>query len=256
MRIVVKVGSSTLTYASGRINIRHFDNLVRVLSDLKNAGHEIILVTSGAVAMGMGRLNFREKPSDMPSKQACAAVGQCELMYTYDRKFSEYNHVTAQILLTAEDINHEDRAENIHNTMERLLEIGTLPIINENDTVTTAEIKVGDNDTLSAIVASALSADLLVLFSDIEGLYTEDPRKNPEAKLIPFVYEITPEIEALAGGAGSAIGTGGMATKIRAAKMVTAAGCDMVITNGEHPENLYDIVEGKETGTRFVGKRS
>lgn len=256
MRIVVKVGSSTLTYANGRINIRHFENLCKVLSDLKNAGHEVILVTSGAVAMGMGKLNFREKPKDMPSKQACAAVGQCELMYLYDRQFSEYNHNTAQILLTADDVFFKDRKLNFENTMNRLLAIGVLPIINENDTIVTAEIKVGDNDTLSAIVASAVGADLLVLLSDIEGLYTADPRKDPEAKLIPYVFEITPAIEELAGGAGSSIGTGGMATKIKAAAMVMEAGCDMIITNGEKPENLYEIVEGKEIGTRFVGKKA
>ena len=176
--------------------------------------------------MGVGKLNLPGKPSDMPTKQAAAAVGQCELMYTYDE-----------------------------NTMERLLELGSLPIINENDTVATAEIKVGDNDTLGAIVARCVKADLLVLLSDIEGLYTADPRKDPCAKLIPVVEEVTPEIEALAGGVGSGLATGGMATKLRAAKMVAEVGCDMIITNGEHPEVLYDIAEGKAVGTRFIGKK-
>ena len=255
MRIVVKVGTSTLAHATGRLNIRHVEELVKVLSDLKNAGHQIILVSSGAIGMGVGKLNLPGKPSDMPSKQAAAAVGQCELMYTYDKLFLQYSHTVAQVLLTGEDVDHPERRENFENTMERLLELGALPVINENDTIATAEIKVGDNDTLGAIVACCVKADLLVLLSDIEGLYTADPRKDPEAKLIPTVEEVTPEIEALAGGVGSSLGTGGMATKLRAAKMVTAMGCDMVITNGEHPERLYDIAEGKDVGTRFIAKK-
>ena len=236
MRIVVKVGTSTLAHSTGRMNIRHVEDLVKVLSDLKNAGHEMILVSSGAIGMGVGKLNLPGKPSDMPTKQAAAAVGQCELMYTYDRLFLQYNHTVAQILLTGEDVDHTERRENFENTMERLLELGSLPIINENDTVATAEIKVGDNDTLGAIVARCVKADLLVLLSDIEGLYTADPRKDPSAKLIPVVEEVTPEIEALAGG-------------------VAEVGCDMIITNGEHPEVLYDIAEGKAVGTRFIGKK-
>ncbi len=255
MRIVVKVGTSTLAHSTGRMNIRHVEDLVKVLSDLKNAGHEMILVSSGAIGMGVGKLNLPGKPSDMPTKQAAAAVGQCELMYTYDRLFLQYNHTVAQILLTGEDVDHTERRENFENTMERLLELGSLPIINENDTVATAEIKVGDNDTLGAIVARCVKADLLVLLSDIEGLYTADPRKAPSAKLIPVVEEVTPEIEALAGGVGSGLATGGMATKLRAAKMVAEVGCDMIITNGEHPEVLYDIAEGKAVGTRFIGKK-
>lgn len=255
MRIVVKVGTSTLAHATGRLNIRHVEELVKVLSDLKNAGHQVILVSSGAIGMGVGKLNLPGKPSDMPTKQAAAAVGQCELMYTYDKLFLQYNHTVAQVLLTGEDVEHPERRENFENTMERLLELGALPVINENDTIATAEIKVGDNDTLGAIVACCTKADLLVLLSDIEGLYTADPRKDPNAKLIPTVEEVTPEIEALAGGVGSSLGTGGMATKLRAAKMVTAQGCDMVITNGEHPERLYDIAEGKDVGTRFVAHK-
>lgn len=255
MRIVVKVGTSTLAHATGRLNIRHVEELVKVLSDLKNAGHEMILVSSGAIGMGVGKLNLPGKPTDMPGKQAAAAVGQCELMYTYDRLFTQYNHTVAQILLTGEDVDHAERRENFENTMERLLELGALPVINENDTVATAEIKVGDNDTLGAIVACSVKADLLVLLSDIEGLYTADPRKNPDATLIPVVEAVTPEIEALAGGVGSSLGTGGMGTKLRAAKMVTAAGCHMIITNGERPEVLYDIVDGKAVGTRFMGQK-
>ena len=255
MRIVVKVGTSTLAHATGRLNIRHVEELVKVLSDLKNAGHEIILVSSGAIGMGVGKLNLPGKPSDMPTKQAAAAVGQCELMYTYDRLFLAYNHTVAQVLLTGEDVDPPERRENFENPMERLLELGALPIINENDTIATAEIKVGDNDTLGAIVACCVRADLLVLLSDIEGLYTADPRKDPAATLIPVVEEVTPDIEALAGGVGSSLGTGGMATKLRAAKMVTAQGCDMVITNGERPDRLYDIAQGKAVGTRFLAKK-
>ena len=177
-------------------------------------------------------------------------------MYTYDKLFLQYNHTVAPVLLTGEDVDHPERRENFENTMERLLELGALPVINENDTIATAEIKVGDNDTLGAIVACCTKADLLVLLSDIEGLYTADPRKDPNAKLIPTVEEVTPEIEALAGGVGSSLGTGGMATKLRAAKMVIAQGCDMVITNGEHPERLYDSAEGKDVGTRFVAHKA
>ena len=259
MRIVVKVGTSTLAHATGRLNIRHVEELVKVLSDLKNAGHEMILVSSGAIGMGVGKLNLPGRPADMPTKQAAAAVGQCELMYTYDKLFSQYNHTVAQILLTGEDVEHTGRRRNFENTMARLLELGALPVINENDAVSTDEIGVvstiGENDTLSAIVAQLVEADLLVLLSDIEGLYTADPRKDPAAKLIPTVEAVTPEIEALAGGKGSALGSGGMATKLKAAKLVNALGCDMVIANGEHPERLYDIVEGRAVGTRFLGVR-
>ena len=255
MRIVVKVGTSTLAHATGRLNIRHVEELVKVLSDIKNAGHQVILVSSGAIGMGVGKLNLPQRPQDIPTKQAAAAVGQCELMYTYDRLFTKYNHTVAQVLLTGEDVDHADRRQNVENTMFRLLELGALPVINENDTVATAEIKVGDNDTLGAIVACSVRAELLVLLSDIDGLYTADPHRCADAALIPVVERITPEVEALAGGAGSSLGTGGMATKLRAAKMVTACGCDMVIANGSSPELLYDIVEGKPVGTRFLGSR-
>ena len=255
MRAVIKVGTSTLAHATGRLNIRRVEELVKVLSDLKNAGHEIILVSSGAIGMGVGKLMLPGKPADMPTKQAAAAVGQCELMYTYDKLFTQYNHTVAQILLTGQDVEDPERRQNFENTMERLLELGALPVINENDTVATAEIKVGDNDTLGAIVACSVRADLLVLLSDIDGLYTADPRKDPAARLIPVVEEVTPEIEALAGGVGSGLATGGMATKLRAAKMVNGKGCDMIITNGERPQVLYNILEGKEAGTRFSARR-
>lgn len=254
MRIVVKVGTSTLAHATGHVNIRHMENLVKVLSDLKNAGHEIILVSSGAIAMGVGKMNLPGRPDDIPGKQAAAAVGQCELMYTYDRLFSEYNHTVAQILLTADDVENDARRMNFENTLERLLALRVLPVINENDTIGTAEISVGDNDTLAAIVADAVHAELLILLSDIDGLYTSDPHEDKNAELIPVVREITPELEALAGREGSALGTGGMITKIRAAKRVTENGCDMVIMNGDHADLLYDLLEGKPIGTRFLGK--
>ena len=255
MRITVKVGTSTLAHSTGHLNIRHVEDLCKVSSDLKNAGNEIILVSSGAIGMGMGKLSLSTRPDDMPTKQAAAAVGQCELMYTYDKLFSEYNHTVAQLLVTSPDIEDSVRGGNFKNTMLRLLELGALPVINENDTVATEEISVGDNDTLSALVAKSCEADLLVLLSDIDGLYTADPHKDKDAMLIDVVPCITPEIIAVAGGKGSSLGTGGMATKIKAAQICTDSGIDMVITNGANPYVLYDIVEGKSVGTKFVGKR-
>ena len=255
MRIVVKVGSSTLSYPTGRMNLRRVETLVRVLSDLKNAGHEVIFVSSGAIAMGVGKLGLSERPADIPGKQAAAAVGQCELMYTYDKLFSEYSHTVAQILLTAADIEDGRRHENFKNTILKLLEIGAIPIINENDTVATEEIVFGDNDTLAAVVASSVGAELLILMSDIDGLYTADPRLDGSARLIGTVPELTPEILALAGGSGSALGTGGMRTKLHAAQIAVESGADMIIMNGNAPERLYDAVEGRGVGTRFTGRK-
>ena len=255
MRIVVKIGTSTLTHATGNMNIRRVEKLCRVLSDLKNAGHEIILVSSGAIGMGVGKLGLAARPSDMPTKQAAAAVGQCELMYVYDKRFSEYNHTVAQILLTGDDLSHDDRRENFCNTMFRLLELGVLPIINENDTVATHEIAVGDNDTLGAIVAVCAKADLLILLSDIDGLYTADPHKDSNARLINTVTELTPDVLALAGDKGSALGTGGMKTKLHAARICMDAGCDMIIANGAEPSLLYRITDGEAVGTRFVAQK-
>jgi len=259
MRIVVKVGTSTLAHSSGRLNIRRVELLCKVLSDLKNAGNQLVLVSSGAIGMGVGKLGLDGRPADMPGKQAAAAVGQCELMYTYDKLFSEYNHTVAQILLTADDIRDENRSRHVHDTLEKLLSWNALPVVNENDAVAIDEIGVhttiGENDSLSAIVAQLVGADLLVLLSDIDGLYTADPRKDPNARLIPVVEAITPEILALAGGAGSGLGSGGMATKLKAAQLATEAGIDMVIANGEHPEVLYALQEGRDIGTRFIGRR-
>lgn len=257
MKIVIKVGTSTLAHPTGRLHIQRMKALCEVLSDLKNAGHEIILVSSGAIAMGFGKLGLRERPEDVPTKQASAAVGQCELMYLYDKLFTEYNHTVAQLLITAPDI--EDggvRKENFHNTLERLLALGALPILNENDTISTAEFGIGDNDTLSAIVAATVGAELLVLLSDIDGLYDSDPRRNPDAKRIETVETIDDYILSLGGGSGSRLGTGGMATKLSAARIATEAGCEMVIANGEKPALLYDIVAGRRVGTRFLRKKA
>ena len=253
MRVTIKVGTSTLAHPSGLLNIRRVEALCRVMSDLKNAGHELVLVSSGAIGMGVGKLSLRERPSDIPTKQAAAAVGQCELMYTYDKLFSEYHHVVAQILVTAGDIELPQRRAHFHNTLFRLLELGVLPIVNENDTVATEEIVIGDNDTLAAEVAVSANAELLVILSDIDGIYTADPRTDPAARLIPCVPRLTPEIEALAGCAGSALGTGGMATKLRAARLTEQAGIEMVIANGADPSVLYRIFDGEPVGTRFLG---
>ena len=257
MRIVVKVGTSTLAHATGRLNIQRMERLCKVLSDLKNAGHEIILVSSGAIGMGVGKLSLSARPKDMPTKQAAAAIGQCELMYIYVKLFSEYNHIVAQLLITAPDLAEGgSRKAHFHNTLARLLELGALPVINENDTVSTDEIVIGDNDTLSAIVSATVSADLLILLSDIDGLYDCDPRRDPDAKLIETVPVIDARILSLAGDKGSELATGGMVTKLHAAQIATAAGCEMVIANGEKPEVLYDIGDGKRVGTRFLIPKS
>lgn len=258
MRLVVKVGSSTLTHSTGMLNIRLVENLCKVLSDIRNSGHEVVLVSSGAVAMGVGKLNLREKPSDNPTKQAAAAVGQCELMYTYDKLFGEFNHTVAQVLVTGNDISGRNR-RNIENTLNRLIDLGTIPIINENDTVSLDEMEqlnaLGDNDTLAAVVATCIGADLLVLLSDIDGMYTADPRNDPNARLIHRIPELTEELIARAGGSGTSQGTGGMKTKLNAARIAGGSGIDMVIANGDHPENLYDIIEGKNVGTYFESHR-
>lgn len=255
MKTVIKIGTSTIAHSGGRLNIRRVEELCKIISDLKNSGMDIIIVSSGAIGMGCGKLSFAKRPDDMPSKQAAAAVGQCELMYVYDKLFSEYNHTVAQMLITASDIKNDERHTNFTNTLNRLLELGVIPIINENDTIATEEIKVGDNDTLAAFVSSSINADLLILMSDIDGLYTADPRKDQNAKLIPEVYELNDEIMALGGDSGSALGTGGMKTKLTAAKICTQSGCDMIIMNSLKPEDLYNIADGKAVGTRFFAEK-
>ncbi len=254
MRIVIKIGTSTLAHSSGHLNIRRVEELCKVISDIKNAGNQVIVVSSGAIGMGTGKLGLRERPKDIPTKQAAAAVGQCELMYIYDKLFGEYNHIVAQLLITGEDVENDVRHTNFSNTLTRLMELGVIPIINENDTVATKEIVIGDNDTLAAIVAQSVKADKLVLLSDIDGLYTADPHLDPNATLIPVINEINNEILALAGVSNSNLGTGGMVTKLEAAKICLSCGCDMIITNGDDPNNLYAIMNGKPIGTTFTEK--
>ncbi len=254
MRVVIKIGTSTLAHSTGHLNIRRVEEICKVVSDIKNAGNEVIMVSSGAIGMGVGKLGLAKRPDDIPTKQAAAAVGQCELMYTYDKLFSEYNHTVAQLLITGADVEAVDRYKNFSNTLNRLLELDAIPIINENDTVATEEIVIGDNDTLAAIVAKSIDADLLILLSDIDGLYTADPHECPDAKLLNKVNKIDDEITALAGGKGTSLGTGGMVTKLNAAKICLKSGCDMVIANGNNPLNIYDILEGKPVGTRFTEK--
>ncbi len=257
-RIVVKVGTSTLTWENGNVQLHHIDLLARALSDLKGMGHEVILVSSGAIAIGIGKLGMQERPDALRMKQAAAAVGQCEMMHLYDKFFGEYGQVVAQILLTGEDVQDPLRAANLYATFTALMELGCIPVVNENDSVSSAEIEtgsakvLGDNDTLSAMVASLCKADLLILLTDIDGLYDDDPRKNPDANLIRRVEEITPALHNAAGGTGSWRGTGGMYTKLTAAETAMAAGVDMVIANGGQMHLLYDIVAGKEVGARFV----
>lgn len=254
MRIVIKIGTSTLAHTTGHLNIRRVEELCKVISDIKNAGNEVILVSSGAIGMGVGKLGLIERPTDIPTKQAAAAVGQCELMYTYDKLFSEYNHTVAQLLITGADIKNEERHNNFSNTLNRLLSLGALPIINENDTVATEEIIIGDNDTLAAIVAESVKAEKLILLSDIDGLYTADPHTHPDAALIHTVCKIDDAITALASGSNCGLGTGGMVTKLQAARICLACGCDMVIANGNAPVNLYAILDGKQIGTTFTEK--
>lgn len=254
MRLVIKIGTSTLVHSNGKPNIRHLERLCRVVADLKNAGHELVLVSSGAIAMGMGKLGLKFRPEDMPGKQAAAAVGQCELMYVYDKLFYEYNHTVAQILITGDDFEETNRRFNFRNTVFRLLESGVLPIVNENDTVSTDEISVGDNDTLAALVSKSVQADLLVLLSDIDGLYTSDPNKDSNAQLISEVTELSGGIIAAAGDSGK-LGTGGMETKLKAAAICMENGIDMVIANGGNPDLLYEILENKKIGTRFIASK-
>lgn len=254
MRMVAKIGTSTLAHPTGLLNIRRVEELTKVICDIINAGHQVIMVSSGAIGMGVGKLGLAKRPRDIPTKQAAAAVGQCELMYTYDKLFLQYHHTVAQLLITADDVKDENRHQNFRRTIFRLLELGALPIINENDTVATEELGIGDNDTLAAMVAESVGADKLVLLSDIDGLYTSDPHTDPNAKLLPVVNKIDEKLLALAGGSNSTQGTGGMVTKLRAAQICMASGCDMIITNGNDPQVLYKIVEGVPVGTTFTEK--
>lgn len=253
-RMVIKVGSSSLTYPNGKPNYRKLEKLAMVICDLKNSGREVVLVSSGAVAVGMGRLGIKKRPTDTKVKQAIAAVGQCDLMSIYDRFFSEYGYVTAQILLNRDVIDHEDRKQNVMNTLETLIEMGVVPIINENDSVSVEELLFGDNDNLSAIVARLSKADSLVIMTDIDGLYDSDPRENVDARLIAVVEDITNEMMESAGGSGTTRGTGGMRTKLEAAKYATSHGINVVIMSGERPQKIYDLIDGRSVGTFFKAK--
>ena len=258
-RIVVKVGTSTLTNEMGKSDLRSFDRLACVLSDIQNMGYEVILVSSGAIAVGSNRLKMKSRPSCMRLKQAAAAVGQCSIMFLYDKFFGDYDKTIAQILLNAEDIEQEEKKENLTNTFNALLEMGVIPVVNENDSVSYTEIEseerlFGDNDMLSAVVAVLCKAKKLVIFSDIDGLYDSDPRLHTGAKLIERIERIDDSVYSLAGGAGSRRGTGGMRTKLQAASLATAQGIDTVIANGKAPQALYDIVMGMNAGTLFVAK--
>ncbi len=253
-RIVIKVGTSTLTYDNGKLNLRRVEQLCKAISDLTNSGKEIVLVSSGAIGVGVGKLGLPERPTETRKKQALAAVGQCELMFMYDKLFGEYNSTVAQILLTRRVIEDDHLRVNACNTFQTLLEMGIIPIVNENDTVAVDEVEgtnFGDNDMLSAIVSRVIGADLLVILTDIDGLYDRNPRTNPDAKLIRRVEKIDDNIRHMAGGSGSNRGTGGMATKIVAAEIATKAGVECCIINGNTPNNLYDLLDGKEIGTVF-----
>lgn len=257
-RVVVKVGTSTLTYENGKLNIRRIEALCKVLSDLQNAGHQIILVSSGAIGVGVGKLGLKKRPHETAQKQAVAAVGQCELMFIYDKLFGEYNHTVAQVLLTRDVMMNDHTKQNVINTLQELMALDIIPVVNENDTVAIDELvgsNFGDNDTLSAIVADLAEADLLVILTDIDGLYDSDPRNNPDAKLIPVVTHIDENIRKMAGGSGSNRGTGGMSTKVSAAVVANDAGIDCCVINGQDPARLYDLLDGKPVGTRFVHEK-
>ena len=254
-RIVVKLGTSTLTHNTGHLNLRRIEKLVKVLSDMQNSGIQVILVSSGAVSAGVAKVGFGQKPTEMADKQAMAAIGQSELMKLYDRLFSDYGHTVAQILMTKDILSNPARREAAENTFNRLLEMRCIPIVNENDVISTYELEFGDNDTLSAYIAKLVEAELLVILSDIDGLYDSNPQVNSDAKLIPVVEKVDESVYAIAGGAGSRRGTGGMVTKLKAAEIVNPAGIDMIITNGAYPERVYDIFDGKQTGTLFVGEK-
>lgn len=252
-RVVIKIGSSSLTHEeTGSINFAKMERLVRVLCDIRNRGMDVCLVSSGAIAVGKDSIGLKERPTDISVKQACAAIGQARLMMTYQKLFGEYNQLTAQVLMTKDTMVNPVSRENAQNTFEELFRIGAIPVVNENDTVSTYEMRFGDNDTLSALVASLVGADLLVLLSDIDGLYTDDPHKNSDAKLISDVYEISDDILHMAKGTtGSGVGTGGMATKLAAAQIATYSGADMVIANGDHISIVEELIDGMKVGTCF-----
>lgn len=250
-RIVVKVGTSTLTHETGKTNIARMAQLVAVLADLHNMGHEVVLVTSGAIGVGATKLGFSKKPRTTSGLQAAAAVGQSELMFLYDKFFSEFNVVVGQLLFTSDVLERTEGKQHLIDTFNQLIEYGAIPIVNENDSVSIEELINGDNDCLSALVSGLIDADMLILLTDTDGLYDSNPSVNKDAKLIPVVDEITEEIESIAGGAGEK-GTGGFATKIKAARIATSAGIPVVITNGDNPNNIYKVLDGESVGTKFL----
>ena len=251
--VVVKIGTSSLTFANGKMNFQRIEKLVRVLSDIKNSGKNVVLVSSGAIGVGVSKLNLPERPTSVQQKQATAAVGQCQLMSIYDKFFSEYNQIVSQILLTKFVIDNEKSRSNAVNTFKTLLEMGVIPIVNENDVISTEEIEFGDNDTLSAYVAELVHADLLIIMTDIDGCYDKNPKTNPDATLIREIYSITDELKENAGGAGTRLGTGGMVTKLLAAEIAQKSNVNTVIVNGDDPKIIYDIINGEEKGTIIYG---
>lgn len=255
-RIVIKVGTSTITYANGKRNFSQIDRLAREISDLQNQGKEMILVTSGAVAVGVDRMGLPGKPKTIPGKQAAAAVGQGVLMHTYEKFFADYGQIVAQVLITKTEAIDRHRYTNTRNTFMELMRQRVIPIVNENDVVALDELKIGDNDNMSALVAGIVDADLVIILSDVDGLYTANPQTHPDAVIVPEVAEITPEIEASAGGVGSARGTGGMATKIQAAKAATSSGIHLVIASGIEKNAITRVLQGEELGTLFVSREN
>lgn len=255
-RIVIKVGTSTITYANGKRNFSQIDRLAREISDLQNQGKEMILVTSGAVAVGVDRMGLPGKPKTIPGKQAAAAVGQGVLMHTYEKFFADYGQIVAQVLITKTEAIDRHRYTNTRNTFMELMRQRVIPIVNENDVVALDELKIGDNDNMSALVAGIVDADLVIILSDVDGLYTANPQTHPDAVIVPEVAEITPEIEASAGGVGSARGTGGMATKIQAAKAATSSGIHLVIASGTEKNAITRVLQGEELGTLFVSREN
>lgn len=255
-RIVIKVGTSTLIHPTGKVNIRKMERLVSVIADIVNSGIEVALVTSGAIGVGVGKLGFKERPTDTPGRQAIATVGQCELMFLYDKIFGEYGHTIGQLLITKGDVENEQCAKNLINTFKKLFEYKAVPVVNENDSVAIEEIVYGDNDTLSAVVAKLIGADALIIVTDIDGLYDSDPSKNKDAKLIPVVWDITNNIYDAAGENGTKFSTGGMMTKLEAARIAMDGGIDTVIINGDDMDNIYRAIDGEEVGTFFAANKN
>lgn len=253
-RLVIKVGTSTLTHATGKTNIRQMKKLVTVISDIVNSGIEIALVTSGAIGVGVGKLGLKDRPTNTAGKQAAATVGQCELMFMYDKMFGEFGHTVGQFLITKRDVENDECRVNLVNAFEKTFKFGAIPVINENDAVAVEEIVFGDNDSLSAIVAKLIQADALLILTDIDGLYDRNPNEDEYARIIPVVNEITESLFEIAGGKGSKFGTGGMITKLQAAQIATEAGIDTIVMNGQEPDNIYKVLEGHQVGTFFVSK--